>query len=150
MLEAAVLHTIFCPYRYWLQTDRKITRRVHELIKDTMRSPFEGIGKPKPLRHALAGYWSRRISEPDVARLSAQHLTCVKAPRSSSVYRGIVMRQKTVTSVTLDVREDIRNGREPFFKIMQAVARLQEDEQLLLLAPFKPAPLFAMQAEQGF
>ena len=53
MLEAAVLHTIFCPYRYWLQTDRKITRRVHELIKDTMRSPFEGIGKPKPLRHAL-------------------------------------------------------------------------------------------------
>ena len=82
-----------------------------------------------------------------VLPLSAQHLTCVKAPRSPSVYRGIVMRQKTVT---LDVREDIRNGREPFSKIMQAVARLQEDEQLLLLAPFKPAPLFAMLAQQGF
>ena len=50
-------------YQYWLQTDRKITRRVHALIKDTMRSPFEGIGKPEPLRHALAGYWSRRITD---------------------------------------------------------------------------------------
>jgi toxin YoeB len=50
-------------YQYWLQTDRKITRRVHELIKDTMRSPFAGIGKPEPLRHALAGYWSRRITD---------------------------------------------------------------------------------------
>jgi len=50
-------------YQYWLQTDRKIIRRVNELIKDTMRSPFEGIGKPEPLRHALAGYWSRRITD---------------------------------------------------------------------------------------
>ena len=50
-------------YQYWLQTDRKITRRIHELIKETMRSPFEGIGKPEPLRHALAGYWSRRITD---------------------------------------------------------------------------------------
>ena len=49
-------------YQYWLQTDRKITGRIHELIKDTTRSPFEGIGKPEPLRHALAGYWSRRIT----------------------------------------------------------------------------------------
>jgi toxin YoeB len=50
-------------YQHWLQTDRKITRRIHELIKDAMRNPFEGIGKPEPLRHALAGYWSRRITE---------------------------------------------------------------------------------------
>jgi toxin YoeB len=50
-------------YQYWLQTDRKITRRINELIKDTTRSPFEGIGKPEPLRHALAGYWSRRITD---------------------------------------------------------------------------------------
>ena len=49
--------------QYWLQTDRKITCRIHELIKDTTRSPFEGIGKPEPLRHALAGYWSRRITD---------------------------------------------------------------------------------------
>ena len=50
-------------YQYWLQTDRKLTGRIHELIKDTTRSPFEGIGKPEPLRHALAGYWSRRITD---------------------------------------------------------------------------------------
>ena len=50
-------------YQYWLQADRKIVRRIHELIKDTTRSPFEGIGKPEPLRHALAGYWSRRITD---------------------------------------------------------------------------------------
>lgn len=50
-------------YQYWLQTDRKITRRIHELIKDATRNPLDGIGKPEPLRHALAGYWSRRITE---------------------------------------------------------------------------------------
>jgi toxin YoeB len=47
-------------YLFWQQTDPKITRRFHDLIKDTARHPFEGIGKPEPLRHALAGYWSRR------------------------------------------------------------------------------------------
>jgi toxin YoeB len=49
-------------YLFWQRTDPKITRRIHELIKDTTRHPFEGIGKPEPLRHALAGYWSRRIT----------------------------------------------------------------------------------------
>lgn len=50
-------------YLYWQTTDKKVLRRVHELIKDTTRSPFAGIGKPEPLRHALAGYWSRRITD---------------------------------------------------------------------------------------
>lgn len=50
-------------YLHWHQTDPKIVRRIHELIKDTRRHPFEGIGKPEPLRHALAGYWSRRITD---------------------------------------------------------------------------------------
>jgi uncharacterized protein (DUF2249 family) len=54
------------------------------------------------------------------------------------------------TTVRLDVREDIRNGREPFGKIMQEVARLQDREQLLLIAPFEPAPLYAVLAQQGF
>ena len=48
---------------FWQRTDPKITRRIHDLIKDTARHPFEGIGKPEPLRHALSGYWSRRITE---------------------------------------------------------------------------------------
>ncbi len=54
------------------------------------------------------------------------------------------------STVTLDVREDIRNGREPFGKIMQAVAALKGHEQLLLIAPFEPAPLYAVLAQQGF
>src|ERR1039458_2028683 len=54
------------------------------------------------------------------------------------------------TTVKFDVREDIRNGREPFGKIMQTVARLKDNEQLLLIAPFEPAPLYAMLAQQGF
>lgn len=49
-------------YLYWQQSDPKIVRRIHELIRDTIRHPFEGIGKPEPLRHALAGYGSRRIT----------------------------------------------------------------------------------------
>ena len=51
---------------------------------------------------------------------------------------------------TVDVREDIRNGGEPFSKIMSAVAALQADQQLLLIAPFEPLPLFGVLAKQGF
>ena len=50
-------------YLYWQEQDRKTLKRIHSLIKDTMRSPFEGIGKPEPLRENLAGFWSRRIDE---------------------------------------------------------------------------------------
>jgi uncharacterized protein (DUF2249 family) len=48
------------------------------------------------------------------------------------------------------VREDLRSGREPFGKIMQAIAALKENEDLLLIAPFQPAPLFGVLAQQGF
>ena len=50
-------------YLYWQENDRKILTRVNEVIRDTLRNPFSGIGKPEPLRHALAGYWSRRIDD---------------------------------------------------------------------------------------
>jgi toxin YoeB len=50
-------------YLYWQQTDRKMLLRINTLIKEIERQPFEGIGKPEPLRHALAGYWSRRIND---------------------------------------------------------------------------------------
>ena len=50
-------------YLYWQRTDRNILRRINTLIKEIQRTPFEGIGKPEPLRHGLAGYWSRRINE---------------------------------------------------------------------------------------
>jgi len=50
-------------YLYWQQTDRKLLNRINSLIKEIQRSPFEGTGKPEPLKHALAGYWSRRIND---------------------------------------------------------------------------------------
>ena len=52
--------------------------------------------------------------------------------------------------VTLDVREDLRNGREPFSKVMGAVAKLQPDEKLQMIAPFEPTPLFSVLGNQGF
>ncbi|MEX0431553.1 Txe/YoeB family addiction module toxin [Spiribacter insolitus] len=48
-------------YLFWQKTDRRTLRRINQLIKATQREPFAGPGKPEPLRHALAGYWSRRI-----------------------------------------------------------------------------------------
>ena len=50
-------------YQYWQETDKKTIRRIHELLKDIKRNPRAGIGKPEPLRHALAGWWSRRIDQ---------------------------------------------------------------------------------------
>ena len=48
-------------YLYWQKTDKQKLKRINALIKDITRSPFEGIGKPEPLQHALSGYRSRRI-----------------------------------------------------------------------------------------
>ena len=50
-------------YQHWQETDKKMVRRIHELLKDIKRTPHSGIGKPEPLRHALASYWSRRIDQ---------------------------------------------------------------------------------------
>ena len=50
-------------YLHWQATDEAMLRRVNELIRDASRSPFKGIGKPEPLRHEFAGWWSRRITQ---------------------------------------------------------------------------------------
>ncbi|MDE1998529.1 MAG: Txe/YoeB family addiction module toxin [Burkholderiales bacterium] len=50
-------------YLYWQQQDRRMVERINKLIKEAQREPFTGIGKPEPLKHALAGYWSRRITD---------------------------------------------------------------------------------------
>ncbi len=50
-------------YLYWQKTDKAIVKRINTLIKDIQRNPFEGIGKPEPLKHALSGFWSRRIND---------------------------------------------------------------------------------------
>jgi toxin YoeB len=50
-------------YLYWQQTNKAILKRINQLIRDIQRDPFSGIGEPEPLRHELAGLWSRRIDE---------------------------------------------------------------------------------------
>ena len=49
-------------YLHWVDTDRKLLRRINRLIRETCRDPFQGLGKPGPLRHLLEGHWSRRIT----------------------------------------------------------------------------------------
>lgn len=49
-------------YQYWIDNDKKVLRKVNALIKECMRTPFEGTGKPEALRQNLSGFWSRRIT----------------------------------------------------------------------------------------
>ena len=50
-------------YLYWQKTDQSMITRINRLIKNIQREPYTGIGKPEPLKHSLAGYWSRRIND---------------------------------------------------------------------------------------
>ena len=50
---------------FWQKTDKRILKRVNKLLKEISRDPFRGTGKPEPLKHALSGYWSRRVTEAD-------------------------------------------------------------------------------------
>ena len=50
-------------YLYWQSQDRKTLRKLNALIKDIERNPYEGIGKPEPLKHELSGWWSRHIDD---------------------------------------------------------------------------------------
>lgn len=49
--------------RYWVETNRKIALKVLELVDASLRDPFSGLGKPEPLKHVLAGTWSRRLNQ---------------------------------------------------------------------------------------
>ena len=70
-------------YRHWQSTDKAVLKRVNRLLDEVLRDPLSGIGKPEPLRHVLAGCWSRRIDdehrlvylleEDDVAVLQARY-----------------------------------------------------------------------------
>lgn len=62
--RAAVFHAEFMDdLRYWVKEDRRIALRVLELVEAIIRQPFAGIGKPEPLKHALTGSWSRRLTQ---------------------------------------------------------------------------------------
>ena len=50
-------------YLYWQKQDRKVLERINKLVQEVKREPLSGVGKPEPLRHALAGFWSRRITD---------------------------------------------------------------------------------------
>jgi toxin YoeB len=50
-------------YLYWQRTDPKVLKRINALIKEIQRTPYEGIGKPEPLKYNFSGYWSRRIND---------------------------------------------------------------------------------------
>ena len=50
-------------YLYWQQIDKQIVKKINQLIKDIKRDPFNGLGKPEPLKHELSGFWSRRITD---------------------------------------------------------------------------------------
>ncbi|MFQ5638795.1 MAG: Txe/YoeB family addiction module toxin [bacterium] len=66
-------------YLWFQKNDRKLLKRINELIKDTLRSPFEGIGKPEPLKSDFSGHWSRRINSEHrlVYSVTATELTIV-------------------------------------------------------------------------
>ena len=50
-------------YLHWQRTDKKMVKRINDLLRDISRSHHDGIGKPEPLKHALSGFWSRRIND---------------------------------------------------------------------------------------
>ena len=62
-MEILWSETAWRDYLYWQTQNRKTLKRINQLINDMSRNPFDGIGKPEPLKADLAGYWSRRIDE---------------------------------------------------------------------------------------
>jgi len=66
-------------YVYWQGEDRKTLKRINKLIADSLRSPFEGIGKPEALKENLSGFWSRRVDDSNrlVYVVTEGHLTII-------------------------------------------------------------------------
>ena len=63
MKKIAFEASAFQDFTEWATIDKKLYQRIVDLIKDILRQPFSGIGKPEPLKHDLKGYWARRINE---------------------------------------------------------------------------------------
>ena len=66
-------------YQYWQGRDRKTLKRINKLIQSCLREPFDGIGKPEPLKESLSGFWSRRIDDTNrlVYRVEGQDLIVI-------------------------------------------------------------------------
>ena len=67
-------------YLYWQKVDKKMLSRINKLIKEIIRDPFGGLGKPEPLKHTYRGYWSRRINDEHrlIYRIVDQEIWIVK------------------------------------------------------------------------
>lgn len=65
MAERAALFSAHCldDLEYWVRTDRKTALRLFRIVRDTLRDPFTGLGKPEPLKGPLSGLWSRRLTQ---------------------------------------------------------------------------------------
>mgnify|MGYP001576956199 CR=1 FL=1 len=64
MVRQAVFHPEFREdLRYWVKVDRKVALRALDIVEAVMRDPFDGIGKPEPLKYLAAGAWSRRLTQ---------------------------------------------------------------------------------------
>jgi toxin YoeB len=61
--EAVFQREFLDDLRFWVETDRKTALRVLQIVEAVLRDPFQGIGKPEPLRHLLGGVWSRRLTQ---------------------------------------------------------------------------------------
>jgi toxin YoeB len=66
-------------YNLWEKEDKKIFKKIQRLIKETLRDPFSGIGKPEPLKNNLSGYWSKRITDEHrlVYKVEKDHLIII-------------------------------------------------------------------------
>ena len=80
------MNVVFAPqawedYQHWQSADRPILKRINRLINEIRRSPYEGIGKPEPLKYGLVGAWSRRITDEHrlVYRITAESMEILQA-----------------------------------------------------------------------
>lgn len=66
-------------YLYWQSQDKKTLKRINKLIAEAKRDPFQGVGKPEPLRENLSGFWSRRIDDTNrlIYAVDEQHITVI-------------------------------------------------------------------------
>jgi toxin YoeB len=70
-------------YLYWQQQDKKLLKRINQLLKDIDRSGYDGIGKPEPLKGDLSGWWSRRID--DTHRSTAYGTGALRLPSAAHI-----------------------------------------------------------------
>lgn len=62
-MKLVFAHEAWEDYLYWQKQDKRMVEPINKLIRETQREPFTGLGKPESLKHALSGFWSRRITE---------------------------------------------------------------------------------------